>query len=85
MFYVLKGKEEQEKSADVVMSMLHVITFPVYVVLDQGSTLSFVTPLIAIRFYVLPEILHDPILVNTPIGDGIRVEKVYKKLHNPRP
>ena len=27
---------------------------------------------------MLPEILHDPILVSTPIGDDIRAEKVYK-------
>ncbi|XP_069147994.1 uncharacterized protein [Solanum lycopersicum] len=62
MFYALKGKDEQEKSVDVV----------------TVSNLSFVTSLIASRFYVLPEILHDPILVSTPIGDDIRAEKVYK-------
>ncbi|XP_069150531.1 uncharacterized protein [Solanum lycopersicum] len=46
-FYALKGREEQEKSADVV----------------TGSTLSFVTPLLALTFEILPEVLHDPIVI----------------------
>ena len=49
-----------------------------YALLDPGSTLSFVTPLIARRFDVLPDVLHEPILVSTPIGDYIRAKGVYK-------
>ena len=78
MFYALKGREEQEKSGDVVNSNLHVITFPVYELFDPGSTLSFVTPLVASKFNLLPEILHEPFLVSTPIGDSIRAERVYR-------
>ena len=33
-FYALKGREEQEKYADVVTGKLHVFTLPVYVLLD---------------------------------------------------
>ena len=47
MFYDFKGREEQEKSDDVVIGNLHVFYFPVYALLDTGSTLSFVTPLVA--------------------------------------
>ncbi|XP_069152134.1 uncharacterized protein [Solanum lycopersicum] len=61
-FYALKGREEQEKSADVV----------------TGSTLSFVTPLLALTFEILPEVLHDPIVVSTPLGENVRTERVYK-------
>ena len=78
MFYALKGREEQEKSTDVVTGTLHVFSFPVYALLDPGSTLSFVTPLVASKFYLLPEILHEPFLVSTPIGDNIRVERLYR-------
>ena len=56
---------------------LHVFTFPTYALLDLGSTLSFVTPLVASKFNLLPEILHEPFLVSTPIGDSIRAERVY--------
>ena len=49
-----------------------------YALLYLGSTLLFVTPLITSRFDVFPEILHEPILVSTPIGDYIRAERVYK-------
>ncbi|XP_069144489.1 uncharacterized protein [Solanum lycopersicum] len=61
-FYALKGREEQEKSADVV----------------TGSTLSFVTPLLALTFEVLPEVLHDPIVVSTPLGENVKADRVYQ-------
>ena len=63
--------------------MLHVFTFLLYAFLDLGSTLSFVTHLITSRFDVFLNVLHEPILVSTPIGDGIRAERVYKnfKIH----
>ena len=77
-FYSLKGREEQEKSADVVTGNLHVFYFPMYSFLDPGSTLSFGTPLVASKFDLLPEILHEPFLVSTPIGDIIRAERVYR-------
>ena len=57
----MKGREEQEKLVDVVMCTSHVFTFQVYALLDPGSTLSFVTPLITSRFDVFPEILDEPI------------------------
>ena len=66
-FYSLKGREEQEKSTDVVIVTLHVLSFPVYALLDLGSTLYFFTPLIPSKFYLLLEILHEPFLVSTPI------------------
>ena len=69
--YALKGREEQVKSLYVITGMLHVFSFPLYALLDLGSTLSFVTPLEAIKFHLLPEILHEHFLVSTPIGDNI--------------
>ncbi|XP_069150399.1 uncharacterized protein [Solanum lycopersicum] len=77
-FYALKGREEQEKSADVVTGMLHIFSTSVYALLDPGSTLSFVTPLLALTFEVLPEVLHDPIVVSTPLGENVKVDRVYQ-------
>lgn len=75
---MLKSREEKENSADAVTGMLYILNFPVYAFIDPGSTLSFVTPLITSRFDVFPDILHESILVSTPIGAYIRVERVYK-------
>ena len=50
MFNALKGREKQEKSADVVTCMLQVFLTSIYDLLDQGSTLSFVTPLLDLTF-----------------------------------
>ena len=76
--YSLKGREELEKSADVVTGTLYIFSFPVYALLDLGSTLSFVTRLVAYKFVLLPEILHESFIVSTPIGDRIRAERVYR-------
>ena len=43
-FYALKGREEMEKSTDVVTCMLQVFSTFVYALLDPGYMLSFVTP-----------------------------------------
>ena len=59
--------------------MFHVFSFHVYELLDPGSTFPFVTPLVASKFDFPPEILHEPFLVSTLIGYGIRAERVYKE------
>ena len=53
-FYALKGREEMEKSTDVVTSMLKVFLNFVYDLLDPGSTLSFVMIclLLLLRYYL---------------------------------
>ena len=55
---------------------LLVFSFPVYPLLDPGSTISMVTPFVANQFDLLPEILHEPFLVSTPIGDIVKAEGV---------
>ena len=62
----------------MVTGILHVFSFPVYALLDPGSTFSLVIPLVASKFDLLPEILHEPFLVSTPIGDNIRDKRVYR-------
>ena len=52
----------------MVTGMLQVFSTSVYALLDTGSTLSFVTPLLALTFGILPEVLHDLIVVSTPSG-----------------
>ena len=58
--------------------MLQVFSTSVYALHDPGSTLSFVTPLLALSFEILPEALHDPIVVSTPLGENVRTDRVYK-------
>ena len=68
-FYALKGREEKEKSVNMVTGMLQVFSTSVYALVDPGSMLSFVTPFLALTFEILPKILHDPIVVSTPLGE----------------
>ena len=59
--------------------MLRIFQFNVFALLDPGSNFSYVTPLTAVNFEMSPEIIPEPILVSTPVGDSIVAQKVYKK------
>ena len=39
-----------------------------------------VTPFVANQFYILPEILHEPFLVSTPIGDSVKAEGICREI-----
>ena len=53
-FYALHSRGKQETSLDVVTSMIKIFTLDVYALLDSGSTLSFVTHLVAKNLMLYP-------------------------------
>ena len=75
---MLCSRGEQETSLDVVTGMLKIFTLDVYVLLDTGATLSFVISLVAKRFDALPDILHEPFLVSTLMGESVVAKRVYQ-------
>ena len=77
-FYALRSKGEQETSPDVVTGMLKVFSIDAYALLDPGATLSFVTPLVAKCFEILPDFLHEPFIVSTLVGDSVVAKRVYR-------
>ena len=40
--------------------------------------LSFFTPLVAKKFDILPNTLHEPFIVSNPVGESVVSKKVYK-------
>ena len=70
--YAFKGRGEQEKWADVATAHFLLCSLSVYAYVDPGSTLSFVTPLLSSEFDLLPDIIHEPFLLSTPIADNIK-------------
>ncbi|CAN4090613.1 unnamed protein product [Withania somnifera] len=58
-------------------STLSIFSHNVYTLIDPGSTLSYVTPLVAGKFKRTPELLHRPLEVATPIGKSIIARRVY--------
>ena len=77
-FYALHFRGEQETSTDVVNNLLKIFTLDVYALLDLGATLSSVAPLVSKKFDVLPEILDEPFLVSTPVGESVVAKRVYR-------
>ncbi|XP_049364054.1 uncharacterized protein LOC125828771 [Solanum verrucosum] len=84
--YALQSQGDQESSPDVVTGMLKVFCNDVYALLDPGANLSFVTPFVAMKFEIFPDVLVEPFLVSTPVGDSVvakRHEEVKKPLSTP--
>ncbi|XP_070025343.1 uncharacterized protein [Nicotiana sylvestris] len=77
-FYALSGCQSVEASPDVVTRILSVQAIDYYALIDQGSSLSYVTPFIASSFGVEPEQLHESFSVSTPVGDFITAARVYR-------
>ena len=57
--------------------MLKVFSIDVYDLLFPGATLSFGFPLITKRFDSLPDVLHKPFIVLTPVGESVVAKRVY--------
>ena len=77
-FYALHSRGEQQTSPDVVTGMLKVFSIDAYALLDPITTLSFVTPFVAKKFEIFPNISHEPFLVSTPVGESVVAKRVYK-------
>ncbi|MCF7184034.1 hypothetical protein L3H42_11085, partial [Corynebacterium sp. MC-13] len=77
-FYALQGRQRVEEAPDIITGMLKVFDFDVYALIDPGATLSFVTPFVAKKFHVEPELLCESYEVSTPIGASIVARRVYK-------
>ena len=58
--------------------MLQVFSINVYDLLYPCATLSFITPLVARKFDILPDILNEPFKVTTPVGDLVVAKRVYR-------
>ena len=69
---------QKETSPDVVTGMLKVFSHGVYALLDPGATLSFVMPLVAKNFDILPNIFHEPFKVSTTVGEFVITQMVYR-------
>ena len=77
-FYALCSRGDEETYPDVVTGMWKIFTLDVYALLDPGATLSFVTPLVARKFYVLPDILNESFMVTTPVSELVVAKMVYR-------
>ena len=56
--------------------MLKVFSIDVYSILDPDANLSFITPLVAKKFDILPDILHEPFIVSTQVGELVVAKRV---------
>ena len=62
----------------MVTGILKVFPNYVYALISTSDTLSFVTPLVAKKFDILPDTLHEPFIVSTLVGKSIVAKRVYR-------
>ncbi|XP_070019837.1 uncharacterized protein [Nicotiana sylvestris] len=77
-FYAMSGHQTTQASPDVVIGILTVQSHEVYALIDPGSTLSYVTPFVAMEFGIEPDKLHEPFSVSTLVRESITVARVYR-------
>ncbi|XP_070045198.1 uncharacterized protein [Nicotiana tomentosiformis] len=77
-FYAMQRHRDLEASQDVVTCILTVQSHDVYALIDPCSTLSYVTPYVAMEFGIEQEQLHEPFSISTPVGESIVVVRVYR-------
>ena len=58
--------------------MLQVFPINVYSLIDLGASLSLVTPLVAMKFDVSPNVLIEPFFVITWVGDSVISKRVFR-------
>ncbi|XP_070038282.1 uncharacterized protein [Nicotiana tomentosiformis] len=75
--YALAGRQDQESSPDIMIGILTIFSHDTYALIDPGSTLSYITPFVAGKFGIVPEILSDPFAVSTPFGEQIIARRFY--------
>ncbi|XP_070056698.1 uncharacterized protein [Nicotiana tomentosiformis] len=77
-FYAMSGYQSAKASPNVVIGILAVQSNNVYALIDPGSTLSYVTPYVAMEFGIEPEQVREPFSVSIPVGESIVAARVYK-------
>ncbi|XP_075099214.1 uncharacterized protein LOC142176055 [Nicotiana tabacum] len=71
-------RQSVEASAEVITGILLVCSHNAYAIMDPGSTFSYVTPYFAINLGLEPEQLSELFLVSTPVGESVKVTRVYR-------
>ncbi|XP_070011165.1 uncharacterized protein [Nicotiana sylvestris] len=67
-----------EASAKFITGILLVCSHNSYAIMDPGSTFSYVTPYFVVNLGLEPEQLSEPFLVSNPVGESVKVTRVYR-------
>ncbi|XP_070013788.1 uncharacterized protein [Nicotiana sylvestris] len=76
--FAMLDRQSVEASAEVITGILLVCSHNAYAIMDPGSTFSYVTTYFAINLGLEPEQLSEPFLVSTPVGESVKVTRVYR-------
>nr|XP_033509854.1 uncharacterized protein LOC117274634 [Nicotiana tomentosiformis] len=71
-------RQDAQASNAVVTCILSVCSFDALALIYPGATHSYVSSYFALRFGSQPELLNDPFLVSTPVGESLLAEYVYR-------
>nr|XP_025884581.1 uncharacterized protein LOC112940524 [Solanum lycopersicum] len=77
-FYAALTRAAAEASDDVISGTLFLCHQPATVLLDPGSTFSYVSIYFALRLGMRYESLEEPVHVSTPIGEFLVVDQVLR-------
>ncbi|XP_070034264.1 uncharacterized protein [Nicotiana tomentosiformis] len=76
--YAYQDRQNAEASNKVITGILSVCGRVAYVLIDPGSSFSYVSPYFCVNFGKTPEQLGVPFEVSTPIGEYVKVEYIFR-------
>ncbi|XP_060216698.1 uncharacterized protein LOC132644138 [Lycium barbarum] len=76
-FFAL-ARQDVDACDAVVTCILTVCSHPVFILMDLGSTYSYVSPFYAACLERVLDYIDAPFLVSTPVGESIVVDRVYR-------
>ena len=77
MAYAMKAMEEKD-ALDVIVGNLYIFETIVHVLIDPGSTYSYICTTILILGSLLKSKIEYDILVTNPLGHSVIVNRVYR-------
>ncbi|XP_058079941.1 uncharacterized protein LOC131228127 [Magnolia sinica] len=78
--YSISSKENLKENNNVVKGMIETHGTSIFVLFDSGATLSFISSSLVSRLRLKSEILYKQILVESPIGKSIILDKICKSI-----
>ena len=76
--YAFPGSSEAETSDAVITGIIPLCHRPASVLFDPGSTFSYVCTYLVAEFDMICDSMTVPILVSTPVGNPLVVDRLYR-------
>ena len=70
--------QDAEASGSIIKGIITLCGMPASVLIDSGSTHSFISPCFAMKLHKNRETMNNALMVVTPVGNSLIVDQIYR-------